>query len=41
MRNFVWIGIAVLLSSVSVNAQIYKWVDEHGKTQYSDRPPLP
>jgi hypothetical protein len=41
MRIFVWIGLAVLLSSVSVNAQIYKWVDEHGKTQYSDRPPPP
>lgn len=41
MRIFVWIGLVVLFGSISANAQIYKWVDEHGKTQYSDRPPPP
>src|SRR4030065_1148921 len=38
MRNFVFIGL-ILLFSVTANAQIYKWVDENGKTQYTDRPP--
>lgn len=25
---------------LTVHAQIYKWVDENGKTQYADQPPL-
>ena len=25
--------------SMPVSAQLYKWVDENGKTQYSDKPP--
>ncbi|MDQ9170274.1 DUF4124 domain-containing protein [Oxalobacteraceae bacterium R-40] len=28
-----------LLLPVSTTAQIYKWVDQNGKTQYGDRPP--
>lgn len=40
MRIFVFTGLIVLLS-ISVNAQIYKWVDESGKTQYTDVPPPP
>lgn len=28
-----------LLVSVSVQAQIYKWVDENGQTHYSQQPP--
>jgi len=35
------IGSIVLLALVPVlaQAQMYKWVDENGRTQYSDRPP--
>jgi len=31
---FGYLGLAL-----SVNAEIYKWVDEHGKTHFSDRKP--
>jgi len=31
--------ILLLLLSLSAHAAIYKWVDENGKTQYSDKPP--
>lgn len=41
MKVFVWIGFIILLNASTANAQIYKWVDEHGKTQYTDRPPPP
>ena len=40
MKILVLAGL-ILLSSVTTNAQVYKWVDEHGKTQYTDRPPPP
>lgn len=38
MRNFIFL-ILLLLLAVPANSQIYKWVDENGKTQYSDQPP--
>jgi len=43
VKLFVLTGflIAMLLSIPQVLAQVYKWVDEHGKTQYTDRPPPP
>lgn len=31
----------IMLFSVATNAQIYKWVDENGKIQYTDQPPPP
>lgn len=40
MRILVFTGLIVLFS-ITVNAQIYKWVDENGKTQYTDVPPPP
>lgn len=40
MRIFVFTGL-ILLFSITVNAQIYKWVDENGKTQYTGVPPPP
>lgn len=40
MRIFVFTGL-ILLFSVTAHAQIYKWIDENGKTQYTDRPPPP
>lgn len=41
MRIFIGIGLIAFLSAATVDAQIYKWVDEHGKTQYTDQPPPP
>ena len=38
MKIFVCFGLA-LLWSMTVSAQVYKWVDEQGKTQYGDQPP--
>jgi hypothetical protein len=40
MKILVLTGL-ILLLSVTANAQVYKWIDEHGKTQYTDRPPPP
>jgi len=31
--------LGLVLSTASVPAALYKWVDEQGRTQYSDRPP--
>ena len=31
--------ILLLLTSTHVSAEIYKWVDEHGKTHFTDSPP--
>ncbi len=38
MKIFVFAGLIALLS-VTAHAQVYKWVDEQGKTQYTDQPP--
>ena len=38
MRYFVFI-IVFITFNPSVYAQIYKWLDENGNTQYSDQPP--
>ncbi|SER39936.1 protein of unknown function [Nitrosomonas sp. Nm51] len=38
MRYLVLI-VWLLPLSLPVSAQLYKWIDEHGKTQYSDQPP--
>ena len=40
MKIFV-MTVIVLLLSTSTYAQIYKWVDKNGKTQYTDQPPPP
>lgn len=32
--------LAALALSLPAEAQLYKWVDAHGRTQYSDRPPV-
>jgi hypothetical protein len=32
--------ILFMSCNLSVHAQIYKWIDENGKTQYADQPPL-
>jgi type IV secretory pathway VirB10-like protein len=34
-----FIAIAILLAAATVTAQVYKWVDKDGKTQYTDTPP--
>lgn len=41
MRIFKGMIFAALFCAAAAYAQIYKWVDESGKTQYSDRPPAP
>lgn len=39
MRYLVFL-LFLMSFSMLTHAQIYKWVDENGKTQYSDQPPL-
>lgn len=36
-KNLLAIFLALLVST-SANAEIYKWVDEHGKVHYGDKP---
>lgn len=40
MRIFA-VTVIILLLSTSTYAQIYKWIDKNGKTQYTDQPPPP
>lgn len=40
MRNFIFM-ILLLLFAGAANSQIYKWVDQNGKIQYTDHPPPP
>jgi hypothetical protein len=40
MRIFA-VAMIVLLLNTNTYAQIYKWVDKNGKTQYTDQPPPP
>ena len=39
MKRFA-IAVAALLVTTAVNAQIYQWKDENGKTVMSDKPPV-
>lgn len=39
MRYLVFLASFMFLC-IPAQAQIYKWIDENGKTQYSDQPPL-
>jgi hypothetical protein len=39
MKRFA-LGVATLLAATAVNAQIYQWKDENGKTVISDKPPV-
>ena len=39
MKRFA-IAVAALLATTAVNAQIYQWKDESGKTIMSDKPPI-
>lgn len=39
MKRFA-IAVAALLATTLVNAQIYQWKDENGKTVMSDKPPI-
>ena len=40
MRTLFFIGLFAVAAGASAQ-QLYKWVDEKGVTQYSDRPPPP
>lgn len=35
----VFLGVAFALAGNAARAEVYKWVDENGKTQFSDKPP--
>lgn len=32
--------LALMLFPLAASAQVYKWIDQHGKVQYGDRPPM-
>lgn len=32
--------VSLLAFSTIANSQVYKWTDQHGKTQYGDQPPI-
>ena len=34
------VALAFLLVAVSAQAQLYRWVDDNGQVQYSDKPPV-
>lgn len=40
MRTSIFLVLLLLLVG-TVNGQVYKWVDQNGKVQYSDQPPPP
>jgi len=33
------VSLSVLLSSFTISAEVYKWLDEAGRTHFSDQPP--
>ncbi|HEX4329722.1 MAG TPA: DUF4124 domain-containing protein [Burkholderiales bacterium] len=35
----VFLGAAFALAGIAAHAEVFKWVDENGKTQFSDKPP--
>lgn len=39
MRYLVFL-LSLMSFSMFAHAQIYKWIDENGNTQYSDKPPI-
>ncbi|HRC60058.1 conserved exported hypothetical protein [Candidatus Propionivibrio aalborgensis] len=41
MKRFVFtLAVTALFAAAGVNAQVYQWKDENGKTIYSDKPPI-
>lgn len=39
MKRFVFtLAVTALFAAAGVNAQVYQWKDENGKTIYSDKP---
>lgn len=41
MKRFAYtLAVTALFAAASVNAQVYQWKDENGKTIYSDKPPI-
>ena len=39
MRSVIFVGLMATLLSLPVQAKLYRWVDENGKVQFSDKPP--
>ena len=41
MKRFAYtLAVTALFAAAGVNAQVYQWKDENGKTIYSDKPPI-
>ncbi len=41
MKLYGWLALlALMLAAQSAHATLYRWVDENGRVQYSDKPPL-
>lgn len=38
MKPVIWLALAGALASAPVSAELYRWVDEHGKVHFSDKP---
>ncbi|MCB1836842.1 MAG: DUF4124 domain-containing protein [Alcanivoracaceae bacterium] len=38
MKPVIWLALIGALASTPVHAQLYRWVDEHGKVHFSDKP---
>lgn len=34
------LGVVLALCTVTADARLYRWVDEHGNVQFSDKPPI-
>lgn len=45
MTDRIWVclllSVALILTPLTIEAEIYKWVDDHGNVTYSNRPPQP
>jgi len=41
MRTQIAVAISLFFFAVAVQAQLYRWTDEQGKTHYTDTPPPP
>jgi hypothetical protein len=41
MNKFTFCLLTLTLCAMTAHAEVYKWVDQDGKVQYSDQPPPP
>lgn len=38
MKPIIWLALCGALASTPASAELYRWVDEHGKVHFSDKP---